>query len=151
MTSVATHKYTRKVHFSETDAAGVVHFTCLPTYVEEAEHDYFRGCGVPPFEEGSGWPRIRLVIDYQSPCRFEDVIEITLEEFSATRSAISYRFVGKKLEPASVQVFQGEMTICYVRRTKEESSTSAMQKVLFSPAEIPCPILQALKISRKVN
>ena len=52
----------RSVHFYETDAAGIVHFSWFPRYMEEAEHGLWRAAGISigrP-ESGIGWPSRRI-------------------------------------------------------------------------------------------
>lgn len=51
----------RRVEFSETDMAGIVHFANFYRWMEEAEHDFFRSLGLSIMvrqEDGSyiGWP-----------------------------------------------------------------------------------------------
>ncbi|MBL8848408.1 MAG: acyl-CoA thioesterase, partial [Planctomycetaceae bacterium] len=36
----------RRVQFSETDMAGIVHFANFFRWMEEAEHEYFRSLGL---------------------------------------------------------------------------------------------------------
>jgi YbgC/YbaW family acyl-CoA thioester hydrolase len=75
-------KVQRRVEFSETDAAGIVHFSNFFRYMESVEHAFFRSLGhsvmwrdhQPPL----GFPRVHAECDYQSPLRFEDLVEIHL-------------------------------------------------------------------------
>lgn len=115
------HSYDRKIKFSETDAAGVVHFTVFPGMVEEAEHDYFFLRGVKPFEAGRGWPRVGFSIRYAAPCYFGEVLQIRLGDFEIKRSSLRYGFFGDKAGRGQerVEVFSGEMTICYVEKKAE--------------------------------
>ena len=50
----------RRVHFYETDAAGIVHFSTFFRYMEEAEHALWRAAGltVAPAGAEPGWPRV---------------------------------------------------------------------------------------------
>jgi acyl-CoA thioester hydrolase len=75
--------YHRRVQFSETDMAGIVHFSNYYRYMEEAEHAYLRSIGLSvmmTLEDGTiiGWPRVRTSCAYEAPARFEDEIEIRL-------------------------------------------------------------------------
>ncbi len=63
------HIYRRRVHFADTDAAGVVHFARLLCYAEEAEHDLLAKLNIPILNNG-GWPRVNVSCDYFAPIRF---------------------------------------------------------------------------------
>ncbi|HSH93976.1 MAG TPA: hotdog domain-containing protein, partial [Roseimicrobium sp.] len=73
-------KAVRRVEFSETDMAGIVHYSNFFRYMEHAEHAFFRSLGFsivtshtdPPV----GWPRVHAECDYHHPLRFEDEVEI---------------------------------------------------------------------------
>src|SRR3569623_1890676 len=77
----AAHVYRRRVQFSETDMAGIVHFSNYYRYMEEAEHDWFRSLGLRimqtlPDGRVVGWPRVRSACVYEAPARYDDDIEI---------------------------------------------------------------------------
>ncbi|MCX7712739.1 MAG: acyl-CoA thioesterase [Chthoniobacterales bacterium] len=132
----AQHIYYRKVHFSDTDAAGVAHFTKLLNFVEEAEHDFLLSCGVSPFGPDHGWPRVSLSVDYTSPCRFGDEVAITLFDFSYGRTCLHYQFRAEVMQDGHPRtVFTGKMQVCYVRRNKDSTGE-------FSPAPIPHEIVK---------
>lgn len=137
-TSPAIHRYRRRIHFSETDAAGVAHFSRLTALVEEAEHDWFMNSGVLPFHAEGGWPRVDLQIQYHAPCTFGDGIEITLHTLTWQHTTLSYHF-DATLFPLDAEkpalLFSGKMTICHVRRKPEGG---------FSPEVIPDALRQAL-------
>lgn len=73
----------RRVEFSETDMAGIVHFSNYFRWMEAAEAALFRAWDVPLFEHGdsaiSGWPRVRAFCDYKAPIRFGDTVQIKLK------------------------------------------------------------------------
>ncbi len=75
-------KAIRRVEFSETDMAGIVHYSNFFRYMETAEHGYFRSLGysvvTDHFETPVGWPRVHAECDYRHPLRFEDEVEIHL-------------------------------------------------------------------------
>jgi acyl-CoA thioester hydrolase len=130
MTSPATHHSRRRVEFADTDAAGVAHFSRLLAMVEEAAHDFFRKNSWPILSTESAWPVVGLRVDYQSPCRFGEEIDIRLFEFSPGECSLAYSFT------ASIEhrpVFSGRATLCHI------SPATAR------PAPIPSAILQALQ------
>ncbi len=115
MTSPAIHRYCRPVRFSETDAAGVVHFSRLLAIVEEAEHDWFSQLGLPVFGGGTAWPRVKLEVDFRAPCRFGETlcIDLTIEEIKNSSLAIRYAATSSRSGEESRPVFSGRMVICH--------------------------------------
>ena len=83
---------TRTVQFHETDAAGIVHFSCYFRYMEEAEHAFWRSVGlsVAPPDTPYGWPRVAVSCDYRHPLRFEDEVEIHLRIVAMTGRSLTY-------------------------------------------------------------
>jgi acyl-CoA thioester hydrolase len=77
------HRFTctERVQFSDTDMAGIVHFSNFFRYMERVEHGFFRSLGFsvvdPPTvgEERVGWPRVHASCDYMSPLHFEEEFE----------------------------------------------------------------------------
>lgn len=70
----------RRVEFRDTDAAGIMHFSAFFTYMEEAEHEFWRSIGLSVhMTDADGtisWPRVAARCDYQDRVRFEDVLDI---------------------------------------------------------------------------
>jgi len=71
---------TRRVEFSDTDAAGMMHFVAFFRMMEQAEHDLLRSVGlsvVTDDAEGTlSWPRAAAKCDFEVAARFEDLLEI---------------------------------------------------------------------------
>lgn len=94
-------KFVRTVEFSETDMAGIVHFSNYCKYMESAEHRFFQSIGFsivtsnldPPI----GWPRVHTSFDFKKPLRFEDEIEIHMLVAELRSKAITYQFRFNKL------------------------------------------------------
>ena len=93
---MAAHEFTikRRVEFSETDMAGIVHFSNFCRYMEHAEHAFFRSLdrSIVDRDLGVGWPRVHLSCDFKKPLRFEDEVEIHLLVSAKTSKSISYQF-----------------------------------------------------------
>jgi acyl-CoA thioesterase FadM len=89
----------RRVEFSETDAAGICHFSSFFIFMEQAEHAMFRSLGwsvfpsklhravyplTPPAASAAddsmipSWPRVHCSCEFFSPARFEDVLSIEI-------------------------------------------------------------------------
>lgn len=74
----------RRVAFSDTDMAGIMHFANYYRYMEETEHAYFRSLGLGIMhtrEDGVvvGWPRVSCQCSYEAPAMYDDVLEIHLD------------------------------------------------------------------------
>ncbi len=84
----------RRVEFSDTDLGGIVHFSRFFVFMEYCEHAYLRslGAGVDFEIDGhkAGWPRLSASLDFRSPARFEDEIEIELRILRMGRSSLTY-------------------------------------------------------------
>lgn len=80
------HTYLRRVHFHETDMAGLVHFSNFFRYAEEAEEDLFRNLGQGAVDriwaagqpDGMGWVRIGAELKYKNPAKIDDLLEVVL-------------------------------------------------------------------------
>ncbi|WP_437187701.1 acyl-CoA thioesterase [Planctomicrobium sp. SH668] len=70
----------RRIEFSQTDMAGIVHFSNYYKWMEETEHAYFRSIGLNIMErqeDGTyiGWPRVNSSCHYVAPVHYDDIIE----------------------------------------------------------------------------
>lgn len=90
------HTSTRRIEFSETDMAGLVHFSNFFKYMETAERDFFEAAGVDLINtqpgELVGWPRARAECKFTAPLRFGDTIEIHLAVKAVKDRSIDYQF-----------------------------------------------------------
>ena len=82
----------RRVQFSETDVAGIVHFSNFFRYFEDAEHELWRRAGLSIHPETSpiGWPRVAASCEFHRPLKFEQEFEISVRISEMTRRTISY-------------------------------------------------------------
>src|SRR4029434_10022123 len=74
----SSFRYARRVQVAETDLAGIVHFSWMFRYMEEAEHAAWRAAGLAIAERGGalGWPRVAASFQFRNPLHFEDEIEV---------------------------------------------------------------------------
>ena len=116
---MAAHEFitTRRVEFSETDMAGIVHFSNFCRYMEHAEHAFFRSLGrsIVDRDLGVGWPRVHLSCDFKKPLRFEDEVEIHLLVSAKSSKSISYQF---RFRVDGVEAARGAVTVVCVRRNE---------------------------------
>jgi acyl-CoA thioester hydrolase len=109
----------RTVEFSETDMAGIVHFSNFFRYMETAEHAFFRSLGssvvMPEFDPPLGLPRVHAECDYLHPLRFEDEIEIEMLVTEKKSKSLSYLFRFRKLNAhPPIEVARGKLTVVCV-------------------------------------
>lgn len=87
---------TRRVEFSDTDMAGIVHFSRFFVFMEAAEHAFLRALGTSVSTEWDGnkigWPRLEATCTYLSPVVFEDVLDIHLKVIRKGTKSLTYRF-----------------------------------------------------------
>ncbi|MFN3409846.1 MAG: acyl-CoA thioesterase [Limisphaerales bacterium] len=133
------YKIRRRVEFSETDMAGIVHYSNFFRYMEAAEHEFFRSLGFsvvtrqvdPPV----GWPRVRAECDFRQPLRFEDEFEVHMLVAAKHSKSLTYQFRIRKLNgPSPVEVARGAVTVVCVHHT------AAGMKAAVIPAELAARI-----------
>ncbi|MSU36949.1 MAG: acyl-CoA thioesterase [Pedosphaera sp.] len=114
-------RITRRVEFSETDMAGIVHFTNFFRYMESVEHAFYRSIGGsvlmakrnPPL----GLPRVHASCDYRRPLHFEDLMEIHLLVREKKAKSVTYEIQFRRIEPGPVEeVAIGKLTVVCVKR-----------------------------------
>lgn len=110
------HTSTRRIEFSETDMAGLVHFSNFFKYMETAERDFFEAAGVDLIRtkpgELVGWPRARAECKFSAPLRFGETIDIHLAVKALKDRAIDFQFRIFRRNPdgTRTQAGKGHMT-----------------------------------------
>jgi acyl-CoA thioester hydrolase len=106
----------RRVEFSDTDAAGIMHFVAFFRMMEQAEHDLLRSAGLSVvMHDAAGkisWPRVAARCDFSAAAKFEDVLEIEVHVSRLGERSVTYehRFLrGGKL------LASGQITAVYCR------------------------------------
>jgi len=129
-------KAQRRVEFSDTDMAGIMHFSNFFRFMETAEHGFYRSLGFSVVTAETlpriGWPRVHASCDYHRPLRFEDLVEIHLLVEEKRSKAMRYQFrFSKVLGTEREEVARGHLTIVCVTH----GSDGVMKSTLI-PAEI---------------
>lgn len=133
-------KMMHRVEFSETDMAGIIHFSSYFRYMEVTEHAFFRSLGLTintrSTSLGVGWPRVHVSCDFDYPLRFEDEVEVHLLVREKSERSLTYDFVFRKfnVDPV-VEVARGLLTVVCVK--EDESGTMK---------SVPIPAVIAEKI-----
>jgi acyl-CoA thioester hydrolase len=86
----------RRVEFSDTDMAGIMHFARFFHYMEQVEHEFLRSRGLSVILEWEGrhigFPRVSARCDYAAPVRFEELFDVVLQIEKIGEKSITYRF-----------------------------------------------------------
>lgn len=106
----------RQIEFSDTDLAGIVHFSRFFVFMETAEHQFLRSLGTSVSTEWDGnkigWPRLSASCEYLHPVEFQDILDIHLTIARKGTKSITYQFVFKKDE---IEVARGQVaTVCCI-------------------------------------
>lgn len=137
-------KIRRRVEFSETDMAGIVHYANFFRYMEAAEHAFFRSLGFSVVSrEGQpdvGWPRVHAHCDYHSPLRFEDEFEIHLLVTEKKSKALSYQFRFRTLGDEGREVARGRLTVvCVTHHPDGSMGATHIPEVIAERIEVAPP------------
>jgi len=129
---ISEHRITRRVQFHETDAAGLVHFSCFFRYMEEAEHALWRAAGLSIHPRGTevGFPRRATGFEFYRALRFEEEFEVHIRIVAMDASTIRYRCVLTRGEDL---IARGELAItCVSKRPNEPMKTIPIPETITS-------------------
>lgn len=86
----------RFVEFSDTDMAGIMHFSAFFRFMEAAEHQLIRNLGFSVYTTVGGdvvsFPRVSASCDFHSPAKCEDVLEIDVTVERVGTKSVTYKF-----------------------------------------------------------
>lgn len=148
----------RRVLFSETDLAGIAHFSNFFKWMEETEHAFYRSIGlsVHPAPIGGtdslvGWPRLKAGAEYRLPLQFEEEFEVELLVAELRSKAIRYEFKFWKDPDAGAAkrlAARGELVVVAVRADRETREMRATaipdnfrERITGAPAALLSPPL----------
>ena len=108
----------RRVEFSDTDMAGIMHFANYFRFMESAEHAFFRSLGMSIMGGEAdgikiGWPRVHVECDYLAPLYFEDEVKVELHLKGVNRRTIEYGFILRRVAD-DLEAARGAITIVCV-------------------------------------
>jgi acyl-CoA thioester hydrolase len=133
----------RSVEFSETDMAGIMHYSNFFRFMEAAEHAFFRSIGFSvaarPGAPKVGWPRVHASCDYHRPLRFEDQVEVRLRVVEKKSKALTYEFRFMKLVDgvAAEEVAMGRLTVvCVEHQPDGTMRASAIPQAISQQIEV---------------
>jgi 4-hydroxybenzoyl-CoA thioesterase/acyl-CoA thioester hydrolase len=101
----------RLVEFSDTDMAGIMHFSAFFRYMEAAEHELLRNLGFSVYSEIDGvpvsFPRVAADCEFHSPAKCEDTLDVAVTVRRVGTKSVTYGF---QFSIAGRDVATGEMT-----------------------------------------
>ena len=120
-------RYTRRVEFRDTDAAGIVHFSVFFNYMEEAEHAALRDLGldVVNIADSGTWsfPRVAAKCNFREPLGFSDEVTIDVTVGRLGNSSVTYKF---DFSRDSEHIAEGEV-IAVCCRLSDDGSPESMK------------------------
>ena len=140
-------KATRRVEFSDTDMAGIMHYSNFFRFMETAEHGFYRELGFsvvldhrdPPL----GFPRVHAECDFKKPLRFQDLVEIHLLVREKKSKSITYCFRFRNLSASPPEeAARGLVTIVCVAHQSDGAMAAApippemADRIEVAPAEL---------------
>jgi acyl-CoA thioester hydrolase len=124
-----------RVYWEDTDAGGVVYYATYLKFMERARSEWLRAYGfeqdVLRNEAGVAFVVRRVEVDYLSPARFNDQIEVSVDPQALGRASLS---VEQTLTRGATRLVSARVTLACVDAAR------------FKPVRIPPPILQALNV-----
>lgn len=115
-------KLSRRVEFSETDLAGIMHFSNFFRFMEAAETAFLRSLGLSVVLSRAGLdvclPRVHAECDYAAPLHFEDevLIHLLVERKGARTLTYQFRFIRQNECPPR-EVARGRIVaVCATRK-----------------------------------
>ena len=132
---------TRRVAFSETDAAGIAHFANFFRWMEDVEHAFLRSLGssVHTLDDAGlrGFPRVSASCDYLKPLRFEDEFTVALHVLEKQDKSLAFGFTFRKIGDDAV-VAEGRITVVHVERptSRDAMRAASIPKQLADQIEV---------------
>jgi 4-hydroxybenzoyl-CoA thioesterase len=86
------------VRFGDLDGAGIAYYPNLVNFLHEAFEDFFRGHVGRPYPEiyaeGLGFPTVKLEMEFVSPVRYGDHVDVAVAVERIGRSSVQMRYEG---------------------------------------------------------
>jgi len=133
----------RRVQFSETDMAGIVHFSNFFRMMEEVEHAFFRSVGLSVSMQHDGmhvgWPRVSTSCDFFGPVKFEQEVELSLRVTRLGEKSFSYELRLHESESMTLCATQKTVEVCFDTRARRsaalpQSVRESLRRAVGTPA-----------------
>ena len=131
-----TFQWPVRVYWEDTDAGGVVYYANYLKFLERARSEWLRALGFEQDalrdEAGVVFVVRRVTIDYVSPARFNDELDVSVHLHQIGRASLGVR---QELMRGPTRLAEAEVTLACVDAAR------------FKPVKIPTPILHALDLA----
>jgi acyl-CoA thioester hydrolase len=122
-----------RVYWEDTDAGGVVYYANYLKFMERARSEWLRAFGFEQDalrdEAGVVFVVRRVEIDYLSPARFNDQLDVGVSLDEMGRASLSVK----------QELMRGETCLA-----RADVTLACVDAVRFKPVKLPAPLLQAL-------
>jgi len=132
----------RRVEFSETDMAGIMHFSNFFRFMEATETAFLRSLGLSVVLSRCGLeiclPRVHAECDYTLPLHFEDevLVHLLVEKKGARTLAYQFRFFRQNQSPPR-EVARGRLVaVCAARQDNGALKAVPIPKELSDRIEV---------------
>ncbi len=121
----------KHIEFSETDAAGLLHFANFFRFMEMTEHKFLRALNIEvmalPGQQRRGWPKVHAECDYHQPVYFNDLldIELTVGAYSSRSVTYEFRFIKINMEPPT-KVASGKLIVTHAQWRDDENQLETL-------------------------
>lgn len=116
-----------RANFSDTDAAGIVHFSTIFFWVEATEEALFRLLKLPFLRTDgnkiTGFPRVRVECDFLAPIYREDMVTVALTPQEIGDKKLVWNFEAKV---GDRPVAKGALTTVYAWREAQGPMSAAL-------------------------
>jgi acyl-CoA thioester hydrolase len=136
---LAFFSYNRVAQFSDSDAAGIIHFSRIACFVEEAEHSFLERAGYPiqiQNPDAYRWPRVAYKATFHLPVLPFETLRIELYPGHVGNSSILWKWTVWK-KNFSDPVIVGEMkTVCCLQsggQIEKASLPDDLRALLLNP------------------
>ena len=123
-----------RVRWSDVDSSGIILWSAYTRLVETAETELFPEAGFPYatlWDQLDTWlPRVQFHIDYRSPARLDDLLDVGIGVARIGRSSIRFEFTVSKA--AAEVAAEGYLVIVAISRADGRS------------VDVPKPLVEAL-------
>jgi YbgC/YbaW family acyl-CoA thioester hydrolase len=134
-------KIVRRVEFSDTDMAGIVHYSNFFRYMESAEHAFFRSLGysvvTKQVDPPVGWPRVRAECEFKVPLHFEDEFEVHMLVSEKKSKSLNFVFCFRKLNgDPHIEVARGAITVVCVTHQNGKMTATTIPKEIADKIQV---------------
>jgi acyl-CoA thioester hydrolase len=136
------HEFTiiRRVEFSETDMAGIMHYSNFFRFMETAEHAFFRSLGfsivTTQTDPHVGWPRVHASCDFKQPLKFEDEVEVRLVVAEKRSKSLAYQFQFRRAGETALVALGRLTVVCVLKGPDGKMAACAIPGELAGKIEV---------------